>query len=700
MYKLINIEVKKGIRTALADGTLVPDSPKHMATEHLYKASAGDRITILSREYLYAVALFSPERDHKYIYTYDYQREANWTTYQRNVTPDSYTDKEYIFEKEAYFRICLKRRDGQDVKEEDAEKAGKSLRYEALKTKVALKPCFLPEIGKTVKDIREKRKQSLVLCVLTDTHYTVNGTWEDTALNIKAVHEQVHFDEIIHLGDVTDGVTSAKVTADYTDMVQKDLHSCNIPVRMVLGNHDANYFYRNPDQFTIEEQVKLYLKESTVGNKPHYYVDYKEHNLRCLFLHSFCCEEPIRYGFAEEELAWVQDTLESMGGGDVIVFSHDAPFAELDYWSFLIRNGEQLMEILEDYNRKEEYHVLGYFHGHTHADFVYDKCSFPIVSIGCAKCEYFADKKPEGAIAPERIPDTVSQDLWDTMIIDSEAECIHMIRFGAGKDRRIDCAKKKSIRKELLEEKRRGRKTKIWAHRGASAYAPENTLPAFALAAQLRSDGVELDVHLTKDGIPVVIHDERIDRVSDGKGLVRDYTLIQLKCFNFNLKFPAYGRVEIPTLEEVYELVKDMKLIINLELKNHSYFYEGLEEKVLELTQKYRLEDRVIYSSFNHSSMVYLKELKNDVRIAFLYRDGFLDIPGYAERNGAYAVHPDRESMKYPELLVYCREKNIKVHVWNVEEEEDMKRMVRAGVQGLITNQPDRAVSIVENFAF
>lgn len=130
MKKQVKVEFKAGIRTALADGTLVQNSPKHMATEHLYRAMAGDRILLLSSEYLYALALFSTERDMKYIYTYDYQIESNWTTYLQNLTPDTYSDKEYIFGEECYFRVCLKRKDGMDISSSDAIRGGEIIRFE------------------------------------------------------------------------------------------------------------------------------------------------------------------------------------------------------------------------------------------------------------------------------------------------------------------------------------------------------------------------------------------------------------------------------------------------------------------------------------------------------------------------------------------------------------------------------------------
>ena len=140
------------------------------------------------------------------------------------------------------------------------------------------------------------------------------------------------------------------------------------------------------------------------------------------------------------------------------------------------------------------------------------------------------------------------------------------------------------------------RTTKVWAHRGASAYAPENTLEAFLLAAEQGADGVELDVQLTKDGEMVVVHDEEIDRVSDGSGFVKDYTLAELKILNFNKTHPEYQDVKIPTLREVYEALKPTGMTINVELKTGIFWYKDLEKKVLELTKEMEMEDRVIYS--------------------------------------------------------------------------------------------------------
>ncbi len=239
-------------------------------------------------------------------------------------------------------------------------------------------------------------------------------------------------------------------------------------------------------------------------------------------------------------------------------------------------------------------------------------------------------------------------------------------------------------------------RTLVWAHRGASGYAPENTLEAFAKAIDMKADGIELDVQMTKDGQLVILHDETVDRVSSGKGSVKDYTYAELLKLNVNKRFPEYGEVRIPTLEEVYRLIKNTDLMINVELKNSIIFYEGLEERVLELTRKYGLEERVIYSSFNHYSVMKLKQLLPSVKTGFLYEDGYLNMPDYAVRYGVEALHPALYHLQYPNFIEDCRARGIALRVWTVNDPMDMKMLCKQGINSIITNYPDIGKRIVE----
>ena len=710
-----------GYRTALADGTLVPDSPKHMATEELYRAYPGDKIHLCDDRYVFAPAVFSMEREQEYIYSYAYQAEENWAHYTRNLTPDSYRQEDYIFEQDCWFRVCVRRKDGEYIGTEDMGRAGTLVRMndsqDSGRTEEGPKPWFRQEIADTVhainhivKDMgasvedngenakaaeggKEPGSRIMKLCLLTDTHYTVNGTWEDTVCNIRSVARQVGYDAIIHMGDFTDGMLSKRLTEKYVTRILDDLESCQVPVYVTVGNHDSNYFRNRKNTYTVEEMCRIYRLDVPEDNRLDYFVDMSEYSVRMVFLSSFDDGERIRYGYSEEQLGWLKETLYSSEAGTrFLIFSHDAPLARLDYWSFHVRNGEELLDILEECNAMPQYQVAGFFYGHTHADYVFGECSFPVISVGCAKLEYFTDKKPKGAVAWRREADTVTQELWDSVLIDFDAQRLRMVRFGAGEDREVSFAKEESVYKNVEVLRRTNRTMKLWAHRGASGHAPENTLPAFEMAHLAGADGIELDVQLSKDGVPVVIHDEQIDRVSDGVGNVRDYTFEELRSFNMNRQFPAYGRAVIPTLSEVYDLVKGTEMAVNLELKNSVVFYEGLEEQVLELARRKGLEDRIIYSSFNHYSMRKIKRLLPTARVAFLYSDGILDAAEYARQNGAYAIHPSLGNMVYPDLDIVreCHDRGVRVHVWTVNEEADIERMRALGVDAVITNYVER----------
>ena len=230
-------------------------------------------------------------------------------------------------------------------------------------------------------------------------------------------------------------------------------------------------------------------------------------------------------------------------------------------------------------------------------------------------------------------------------------------------------------------------KTKVWAHRGASGYAPENTLDAFRKAVEMGADGIELDVQMTKDGELVVIHDETIDRVSNGKGWVKDYTYEELKKFNFNKTHLEYTKEEIPTLEQVYLLIKPTNLTINVEIKTGIVFYPGIEERVLELTERLGMKERVIYSSFNHYTIRKIKELDPQAKTGMLYEDGIIDAVDYAcDVVKADALHPAGYNVFYPGFLERCRERKRLLHVWTINEEKHMRMLCEAGVDALITN--------------
>lgn len=237
-------------------------------------------------------------------------------------------------------------------------------------------------------------------------------------------------------------------------------------------------------------------------------------------------------------------------------------------------------------------------------------------------------------------------------------------------------------------------KTMIHAHRGASAYFPENTVEAFKAAIEQGADAIELDVHLSKDGYIVVAHDSRLERVSNGTGYINDYTLAELKLLNFNKLFPGSPVCSIPLLSEIFALVKPSVLTVNIELKTTERLYPELPEKLLALTKEYGMEDRVIYSSFNHYSLVQIKKIDPAAKIGLLYELGMVDPWIYANYVHADAIHPHYHVIAaLPETVARCHESGVKVNVWTVDDPDAVTLMLKCGVDGIITNKPDVAVA-------
>lgn len=183
---------------------------------------------------------------------------------------------------------------------------------------------------------------------------------------------------------------------------------------------------------------------------------------------------------------------------------------------------------------------------------------------------------------------------------------------------------------------------KIWAHRGCSQRYPENTLLAFEKAAAIqRLTGIELDIQLTKDGELVVIHDERVDRTTEGMGFVRDYTLLQLK--RLHIYADDHSAQSIPTMEEVFDLLETRLksgLKLNIELKNSVYPYEGMEEKIVGMVHKRGLQKAIVYSTFYAKSLEKLKMIDSGAELGMLdskVSDCIYKVNGGC---GAVALHP------------------------------------------------------------
>jgi glycerophosphoryl diester phosphodiesterase len=230
------------------------------------------------------------------------------------------------------------------------------------------------------------------------------------------------------------------------------------------------------------------------------------------------------------------------------------------------------------------------------------------------------------------------------------------------------------------------------AHRGASAYAPENTLAAFRLAAELGADGVELDAKLSRDGVVVVMHDVMVDRTTDGSGRVSDLTRAEIKRLDAGSKFaPQFAGERAPTLEEVIDAVGD-RLLINVELTNYESHGDGLEWKVIEAIERGGATQRIMVSSFWPPSLWKVKRAAPHIVCGLLTRPGlkfrlrriFLApfIPGLN------AHHPQHTLFD----AAYVRRvhaRGQKVNTWTVNDEADMRRLIAWGVDSIMTDKPD-----------
>lgn len=239
-----------------------------------------------------------------------------------------------------------------------------------------------------------------------------------------------------------------------------------------------------------------------------------------------------------------------------------------------------------------------------------------------------------------------------------------------------------------------GAMTEVWAHRGASGQAPENTLPAFELALEQGADAFELDVQLTRDDEVVVIHDETLERTTDGHGWVADHSFEALRHLDASARRPGYAGARIPSLAEVFDLVRGTGTRVNVELKNSRMAYRGLEERVLALVDQYGMGERVVLSSFNHYSLRRLVGLGTRVQLGALYSEPLWKPWAYARRLGATALHPSLAATRR-RVVERSHEHGIAVRVWTVNEPGDLRRMLRLKVDAVITNHPDVARALV-----
>jgi len=240
--------------------------------------------------------------------------------------------------------------------------------------------------------------------------------------------------------------------------------------------------------------------------------------------------------------------------------------------------------------------------------------------------------------------------------------------------------------------------TKIYAHRGSKGNYPENSMLAFKKAIVAGVDGMEFDIHMTKDRELVVIHDPTLDRTTTGTGYIKDYTLAEIREFSIGAKFTEFKHYDsswddeiIPTFTEVLQLCKEYDLAVNVELKTYKVIYPGIEEATLEVVKKVNYNpEKVVYSSFHLPTILRIEKLNSQAKNAWLV-ENFVPMPAdYIETLNLEALHIDKQIvLANPQ---YWQQVADRLRVWTVNDMDEMRGLVDLGVAAIITDYPELAV--------
>lgn len=210
------------------------------------------------------------------------------------------------------------------------------------------------------------------------------------------------------------------------------------------------------------------------------------------------------------------------------------------------------------------------------------------------------------------------------------------------------------------------------------------------------AEGIELDVQLTKDQVPVIIHDETVNRTTNGEGWVKEYTFGELKLLDAGTWFDSsFKKASIPSLEELFQWAVHNTLFLNIELKTGHVQYPGIEKIVLDLVEKYNLLDRVIISSFNHYSLVNIYQLNAEVETAILFLEGLYEPWNYSKSIGASGLHCYLP-FAIPQLLKDAHEAGMPVRPFTVNKRSHIHEIINAGFDAIITDWPEKAIRIRE----
>jgi glycerophosphoryl diester phosphodiesterase len=224
----------------------------------------------------------------------------------------------------------------------------------------------------------------------------------------------------------------------------------------------------------------------------------------------------------------------------------------------------------------------------------------------------------------------------------------------------------------------------VIGHRGAAAHAPENTLHSFQTAFEMGADMVELDVHETNDGNLVCMHDYDVSRTTNGTGLIHDMSLREIK------KLKIQGTHEIPLLSEILEYAKN-KFSVNIEIK-----VPDIEMKIVELVNKYEMNHEIIISSFLHGTLPIIKSIDSSIKTAVLLNEQLENPVEYALQLNTDGINPLFYTLD-PMLVQSAHTAHLVIHPWTVNFEDSMIELIKAGVDGIITDYPDVARRVIDS---
>lgn len=243
--------------------------------------------------------------------------------------------------------------------------------------------------------------------------------------------------------------------------------------------------------------------------------------------------------------------------------------------------------------------------------------------------------------------------------------------------------------------------TKVFGHRGAMGTYPENTMLAFEKAVEMGVDGLEIDVHLTRDGEIVVLHDESVDRTTDGFGAVKDMTLAEIRQLSAGSRFNEYveysafwDKESIPLLSEVLTLVRAAGIELNIELKTSVFLYNGIEAKLNTLVREFDLGSKVIYSSVHLPSLKRMKDVDPNVRVAWLSKTAPAMLCDYVSTFDLDAFHIYGEAvLAEPERVNGIEDK---VRVWTVNNTESARAFIEMDIGTIMTDYPEEIIALLQ----